>query len=180
MLLFVYNTTRKRFVIFTCRYFNLSWNTAALSQSNWRNFSCSSRKQVIHVVLISNCWQRVLSIFIGTYLMNRLLESLDPLSSFDLSCSIKCNFMWDGFGRWLGRNWKSFLRRKLNYSCMVCSKVLSFFFFIIPEKPLRINNRNKYVFMCYYYYRNALALVVVVPTLHQESEPWPTAKGPLG
>ena len=54
------------------------------------------------------------------------------------------------------------------------------FFFIIPEKPLRINNRNKYVFMCYYYYRNALALVVVVPTLHQESEPWPTAKGPLG
>ena len=112
--------------------------------------------------------------------MNRLLESLDPLSSFDLSCNIKCNFMWDGFGRWLGRNWKSFLRRKLNYSCMVCSKVLSFFF-IIPEKPLRIYNRNKCVFMCYYYYyRNALALVDVVPTLHQESEPWPMAKGPLG
>ena len=54
------------------------------------------------------------------------------------------------------------------------------FFFIIPEKPLRINNRNKYVFMCYYYYRNALALVGVVPTLHQESEPWLMAKGPLG
>ena len=42
MLLFVYTTTRKRFVIFTCRYFKLSWNTAALSQSNCRNFSCSS------------------------------------------------------------------------------------------------------------------------------------------
>ena len=54
------------------------------------------------------------------------------------------------------------------------------FFFIIPEKPLRINNRNKYVFMCYYYYRNALVLEDVVPTLHQESEPWLMAKGPLG
>ena len=32
----------KRFVIFTCRYFKLSWNTTALSQQNCRNFSCSS------------------------------------------------------------------------------------------------------------------------------------------
>ena len=42
MILFVYNTTPKGFVIFTCRYFKLSWNTTALSQSNSRNFSCSS------------------------------------------------------------------------------------------------------------------------------------------
>ena len=42
MLLFVYTTTYKRFVIFTCRYFKLSWNTTALSQSNCRNISCSS------------------------------------------------------------------------------------------------------------------------------------------
>ena len=42
MLLFVYTTTRKRFVIFTWRYFKLSWNTTALSQSNCRNFPCSS------------------------------------------------------------------------------------------------------------------------------------------
>ena len=42
MLLFVYTTTSKRFVIFTCRYFKLSWNTTALSQLNCRNFSCSS------------------------------------------------------------------------------------------------------------------------------------------
>ena len=42
MLLVVYTTTRKRFVIFTCRYFKLSWNTTALSQSNCRNFSCGS------------------------------------------------------------------------------------------------------------------------------------------
>ena len=47
MLLFVYTTTRKRFVIFTCRYFKLRWNTTALSQSNCRNFSCSSRTDVI-------------------------------------------------------------------------------------------------------------------------------------
>ena len=39
VLLFVYITTRKRFVILTCRCFKLSWNTTALSQSNCRNFS---------------------------------------------------------------------------------------------------------------------------------------------
>ena len=42
MLVFVYTTTPKRFVIFTCRYFKLSRNTTFLSQSNCRNFSCSS------------------------------------------------------------------------------------------------------------------------------------------
>ena len=47
MLLLVYTTTSKRFVIFTCSYFKLSWNTTALSQSNCRNFSCSSIKSVI-------------------------------------------------------------------------------------------------------------------------------------
>ena len=44
ILLFVYTTTHKRFVIFTCRYFKVSWNTTALSQSNCSNFSCSSIK----------------------------------------------------------------------------------------------------------------------------------------
>ena len=44
MLLFVYTNTHKRFVIFTCRYFKLSGNTAALSQLNCRNLSCSSIK----------------------------------------------------------------------------------------------------------------------------------------
>ena len=47
MLLFVYTTTRNSFVIFTCRYFKLSWNTTALSQSIYRNFSCSSIKLVM-------------------------------------------------------------------------------------------------------------------------------------
>ena len=36
----------KRFVIFTCTYFKLSWNTTALSQSNCRNFSCSTVEPV--------------------------------------------------------------------------------------------------------------------------------------
>ena len=44
MLLFVYTTTCKSFVIFTCWYFKLSWNTTALSQSNCRTFSCSSKR----------------------------------------------------------------------------------------------------------------------------------------
>ena len=44
MLLFVYTTTHKRFVIFTCRHFKIRWNTTALSQSNCRNFSSSSIK----------------------------------------------------------------------------------------------------------------------------------------
>ena len=42
MLLLVYTTTSKKFVIFTRRYFKLSWNITGLSQSNCRNFSCSS------------------------------------------------------------------------------------------------------------------------------------------
>ena len=42
MLLFVYTTSRKRFLIFVCRYFKVSWNATFLSQSNCRNFSCSS------------------------------------------------------------------------------------------------------------------------------------------
>ena len=52
ILLFVYITTRKRFVIFTCRYFKLSWNTNVLSQSNCRNFSCSSRIIIIIIIII--------------------------------------------------------------------------------------------------------------------------------
>ena len=47
MLLFVYTTTHTRFVIFKRRYSKLSWNTTALSQSNCKNFSCSSIKAII-------------------------------------------------------------------------------------------------------------------------------------
>ena len=35
-------TYKSCYYLFTCRYFKLSWNTTALSQSNCRNFSCSS------------------------------------------------------------------------------------------------------------------------------------------
>ena len=34
----------KGFAIFTCRYFKLSRNTTALSQSDCRNFSCSKEE----------------------------------------------------------------------------------------------------------------------------------------
>ena len=47
MLLFVYTTTHTTFEIFTCRYFKLSWNTTALSQSNCINFSCSSITEIL-------------------------------------------------------------------------------------------------------------------------------------
>ena len=47
ILLFVYTTTRKGFVIFTCRYFKLSGNTTALSQLKCKNFSYSRRTEVI-------------------------------------------------------------------------------------------------------------------------------------
>ena len=50
MQLCVYTTFRKRFVIFTCRYFKLSWNTTALSQLNCRNFSCSSITLLIQTI----------------------------------------------------------------------------------------------------------------------------------
>ena len=53
MLLFVY-TARERFVIFTCRYFKLSWNSTVLSQSNCRNFSCSSIKAVNKAAVPTN------------------------------------------------------------------------------------------------------------------------------
>ena len=66
MLLLVYTTTRKRFVIFTCRYFKLSWNTTALSQSYCRNFLCSGiryqRYGVKHLLYYTtiSCIQRIL------------------------------------------------------------------------------------------------------------------------
>ena len=53
MLLFVYTSTRKRFVIFTCRYFKLSLNTTALSQSNCRNFSCSSINAITNNLIVA-------------------------------------------------------------------------------------------------------------------------------
>ena len=63
MLLFVYTTTHKRFVIFTCRYFKLSWNTTALSQSNCRNFSCSGITARIIFFELINEIQQNLSLF---------------------------------------------------------------------------------------------------------------------
>ena len=52
MLLFVYTTTQERFLIFTRRYFKLSWNTTALSQSNCRNFSGNNKPTFTWVKII--------------------------------------------------------------------------------------------------------------------------------
>lgn len=50
----------------------------------------------------------------GAFLINRLPDSSCVASKFDLTCGIKCKFMWDGFGRWLGKNWKSYLTEPSN------------------------------------------------------------------
>ena len=47
----------QKVVIFTCRYFKLSWNTTALSQSNCRNISCSSISNHIAVFAASEAWR---------------------------------------------------------------------------------------------------------------------------
>lgn len=61
--------------------------------------------------------------FIGTYLINRLnrqskmnSQRISFLLDFDLTCGVKCNFMWDGFGRWLGKNWRPYLTDISNHS----------------------------------------------------------------
>ena len=60
LLLFVYTTTHKRFVIFT-----LSWNTTTLSQSNCRNFLHSSiiTERSINLPFSSLQYQQFLSHF---------------------------------------------------------------------------------------------------------------------
>ena len=67
MLLFVYTTTRKRFVIFTSRYFKLSWNATALSQSNCSNFSWSSINCCLEVCLVSAGYQSVAVSYLVPY-----------------------------------------------------------------------------------------------------------------
>ena len=70
MLLFVYTTTRKCFVIFSCRYFKLSLNINALSQSNCRYFSCSSIMTGTIRLCTFYCLFSVLSVFILYYSFN--------------------------------------------------------------------------------------------------------------
>ena len=60
MLLFVYTTTRKSFVIFTCRYFKLSWNITSLSQSNCGNFSRSIKNGDLDACSVANIPRGVL------------------------------------------------------------------------------------------------------------------------
>ena len=78
MLSFVYTTTRKRFVIFTCRYFKLSWNTTALSQSNYRNFSCSSINTKISFWFgsLNGAYRKHIGIYISWCLERLLLRAV--------------------------------------------------------------------------------------------------------
>ena len=69
MLLFVYTTTRKSFVIITCKHFKLSWNTTALSQSNCRNFSRSSMRCIIPVLFLKWLHCAFLSVSHYSYLV---------------------------------------------------------------------------------------------------------------
>ena len=59
MLLFVYTSTCKGFVIFTWRYFKLSWNTTVLSQSNCTNFSCSSCNLLLVMTFTKSTYQNL-------------------------------------------------------------------------------------------------------------------------
>ena len=63
--------THQRFVIFRCRYFKLSWNTSALSQSNCRNFSCSSI--TAKIALLNR-----LAGFLDTNILLRILQTNNP------------------------------------------------------------------------------------------------------
>ena len=83
MLLIVYTTTLKRFVIFTCRYFKLSWNTTAQSQSNCRNFSYGS-----------------ISIFTSYHFSD---SGLYPFNG--------CDFYFDLF--WMARHWKPAIKAEI-------------------------------------------------------------------
>ena len=58
----------QKVVIFTCRYFKLSWNTSALSQSNCRSFSCSSIR-VWNIALLHQYLSTIINInlFVGDF-----------------------------------------------------------------------------------------------------------------
>ena len=79
MLLFVYTTTRKRFVIFTCRYFKLSWNATALNQSNCRNFPCSSIKMSKMEPLWQICCKALQQEMLGFLWFFRLIFLRKPI-----------------------------------------------------------------------------------------------------
>ena len=92
MLFCVYITAYIRFVIFTCRYFKLSWNTTALSQSNCRNFSCSSINHKITSVAQTLCGRAVVSVRHGLQKKIGLL--------WDLRDVFVVPFHWDGSSKY--------------------------------------------------------------------------------
>ena len=78
----LYYYPQKRFVIFTCRYFKLSWNTTALSQSNCRDFSCSSIIDVICIGNSMNCsdiWHKYHLWYF------KIISNFSPLTAHEIS-----------------------------------------------------------------------------------------------
>ena len=79
-----YHVQIKRVAIFTCKYFKLSWNTTALSQSNCRNFACSSISRLIvskqmWIKSLNKIWVLFTALFnpvfmIGSYILLLTLE----------------------------------------------------------------------------------------------------------
>ena len=85
----IYTTSRKRFVIFTCKYFKSSRNTPALSQSNCRNFSRSS---IIKFITLPVYWKRRISpchvsflLHIRLHIYRRLVAKRDQTHGVHIS-----------------------------------------------------------------------------------------------
>ena len=110
ILLFVYTTTCKRFVILTCRYFKLSRNTTAISQWNCRNFLCSS---IVMIITISIGNSMICSDFWHKYL------------EWYFEIVIQASEIWDNFER----SWVVFMPNITYKSCY-------YKFILLPKKGL--------------------------------------------
>ena len=104
MLLFVYTTTRKSFVIITCKYFKLSWNTTALSQSNCRNFSRSSIYEVYYTCVIFEmatlCVSLRVSLFLLSLVNNVKKVCFGSIISSYVHVKVSRTFYYLGIYRW--------------------------------------------------------------------------------
>ena len=86
-------------VIFTCRYFKLSWNTSALSQSNGRNFSGSRINTIITEGKI--CWMLIcqwrIYVFLGLLAKMGNLLFQASLTSIGFSYHARYSFFFFSF-----------------------------------------------------------------------------------
>ena len=90
----------QKVVIFTCRYFKLSWNTTALSQSNCRNFSCSSIITKIQKRIIDTNDPQPQGGHVGLC-CPRQRDTLDTRSKRFFTTSLVCSRLSDRDGAWV-------------------------------------------------------------------------------